>query len=154
MSILINNEYNVEINFSNDFNNLYKITKNILNINKDYELSVSFINDKEIKEINKTYRNIDSTTDVISFAMLDNEDLNDKFNSELDLGDIFISVDTAIIQAKNLNQSLKVEIRFLFVHGLLHLLGYDHQIESEEEEMFTLQRKIINEFTKENNRQI
>lgn len=154
MSILINNEYNVEINFSNDFNNLYKITKNILNINKDYELSVSFINDKEIKEINKTYRNIDSTTDVISFAMLDNEDLNDKFNSELDLGDIFISVDTAIIQAKNLNQSLEVEIRFLFVHGLLHLLGYDHQIESEEEEMFTLQRKIINEFTKENNRQI
>ncbi len=154
MSILINNEYSVEINFSNDFNNLYKITKNILNINKDYELSVSFINDKEIKEINKTYRNIDSATDVISFAMLDNEDLNDKFNSELDLGDIFISVDTAIIQAKNLNQSLKVEIRFLFVHGLLHLLGYDHQIESEEEEMFTLQRKIINEFTKENNRQI
>ncbi|HZJ85832.1 MAG TPA: rRNA maturation RNase YbeY [Erysipelotrichaceae bacterium] len=145
MAILINNEVEVAFDFNDLFTKVKKVTFEKLNIRKAYDLSVNFVDDKTIREINKNYRNIDSKTDVISFAMLDNLDIVSHDGSDLDLGDIFISTETAKEQALSLNQSVEREILFLFIHGLLHLLGYDHIDKSDEKVMFTLQEEIINE---------
>ena len=100
------------------------------------------VDDERIHEINREYRHIDRSTDVISFAMED----NDQFYVEgmpRTLGDIFISVDHAKKQAEEYGHSLRREMCFLFTHGILHLLGYDHQNEIEEKEMFSIQDKIM-----------
>lgn len=100
-----------------------------------YEISVTITDDDSIRQINKEYRGIDSATDVLSFPMDD----------EIILGDIIISVEKAISQAKEYGHSLEREIAFLCIHGMLHLLGYDHEISKEEElEMFGRQEKILN----------
>lgn len=104
-------------------------------------VSIVLTNDKHIHEINKTYRKVDSPTDVISFAFLD-----DDINPEIDitnLGEIYISLDRAHAQAENYNHSFTRELCFLTVHGLLHLLGYDHMIKEDEKVMFSLQEEIL-----------
>ena len=111
-------------------------------------ISVSIINNEEIHKINKEYRGIDRETDVISFAFLDNDE-NEKKNLKkkdaiVDLGEIYISLDKAIEQAKEYNHSLERELDFLFLHGLLHLLGYDHMEKEDEIVMFNLQDEILN----------
>ena len=145
MGLIINNDVNLDYDYQTLFNQVIKITLTKLNIEKDYDMSVSFVDDKQIRVINRDYRQIDKKTDVISFAMLDSQDFVNQDNSDLDLGDIFISVETASEQAKALNQSLNREILFLFIHGLLHLLGYDHQNEEDEKLMFQLQEEILDE---------
>jgi len=104
--------------------------------------TVILTDDKEIKELNKDYRNIDKVTDVISFALNDNLDVQMPINA---LGDIYISIPQMQRQAKEYSHSEKRELSFLVIHGLLHLLGYDHQTEVEEKAMFNLQREILNE---------
>ena len=102
------------------------------------EISLSFVEASEIQTLNKQYRNKDSVTDVLSF------EANTDPNIDLPvLGDIVICVERAIEQAKEIKQSQKREFAFLFVHGLLHLLGYDHESPDEEEEMFRLQRQVL-----------
>lgn len=150
MALLINNEANIDYNFQELFDKVILITFKKLNIKKDYDLSVSFIDDKTIRQINNDYRKIDKKTDVISFAMLDSKDIVSQDDSDLDLGDIFISFETAEVQAKSLNQSRNRELLFLFIHGLLHLLGYDHLELEDEREMFGLQEEIINEVIEKN----
>jgi len=118
-------------------------------LNKDgvYDLSVTIVDDETIHKYNKEYRNIDRTTDVISFAFNDNsEDDYIKITSEIPnmLGDIFISFPKAKTQAKEYGHSIYREMCFLFTHGFLHLLGYDHQNTKGEKEMFDLQDKILN----------
>jgi len=110
---------------------------------KNIEFNVIITNNEYIHELNKNYRNIDRETDVITFALEDNKDF--PINEYRLLGDIYISIDKAISQAKEYNHSLKREICFLAVHGFLHLLGYDHIIEQEEKIMFDLQEEILNE---------
>ena len=117
----------------------------VLGIDKPYLFSVIFVDDKKIHEINKGYRNIDHSTDVISFALMDHLDDYENVEQEVELGDIFISVDTAIQQAQQYGHSFDRELTFLFLHGLLHLLGYDHLTKEEETVMFTLQDTIIDE---------
>ena len=148
MALIINNDVNFDYDFKELFNEVIKITMLKLKLEQDYDLSVSFIDDKQIRVINRDYRHIDKSTDVISFAMLDSQDFVVQDNSDLDLGDIFISVETANKQAKALNQSVNREISFLFIHGLLHLLGYDHQKEEAEKVMIQLQEEILNEVIK------
>ncbi|NLC54970.1 MAG: rRNA maturation RNase YbeY [Erysipelothrix sp.] len=148
MALIINNDVNFDYDFKELFNEVIKITMLKLKLEQDYDLSVSFIDDKQIRVINRDYRHIDKSTDVISFAMLDSQDFVVQDNSDLDLGDIFISVETANKQAKALNQSVNREILFLFIHGLLHLLGYDHQKEEAEKVMIQLQEEILNEVIK------
>lgn len=110
---------------------------------KHATFNIIIINNDEIHEINKKYRGIDRPTDVISFALEDNSD--EGFNlKERVLGDIYISIDKAKEQAKEYGHSLNREIRFLAVHGLLHLLGYDHMNEKDEKEMFERQELILN----------
>ena len=117
-----------------------------LGVKCDPIVSVSFVDNKYIHKINKKYRGIDRPTDVISFAFIDAEGNYDKILSSpgvVVLGDIYISIDKAKEQAEEYGHSLHRELSFLFVHGLLHLLGYDHMKEEDEKIMFKLQDEIL-----------
>lgn len=106
-------------------------------------VNVILVDEKEIKKINKEYRNIDRVTDVISFALEEGESI--KFNFRL-LGDIYICVPRMKEQAINYGHSEKRELLFLTVHGLLHLLGYDHMNKEDEKIMFKKQELILNDY--------
>ena len=103
--------------------------------------NIIFIDNKEIREINREYRNVDRETDVISFALEDNmEVVYEDFRL---LGDIYISYEKAIEQAELYNHSVKREVFFLATHGILHLLGYDHMEEEDEKVMFGKQNELL-----------
>ncbi|MGI6360010.1 MAG: rRNA maturation RNase YbeY [Acholeplasmatales bacterium] len=128
----------MKVNFYNktkeDVKELKKLLKDIFKtVNENYEFNVIFVSNKKIKELNKTYRNIDKETDVLSFP---DEDGNY-------IGDIFISLEKAKEQALEYKHSLSREVGFLTVHGYLHLLGYDHQTKLEEKEMRALEENIL-----------
>ncbi|MDY0405541.1 rRNA maturation RNase YbeY [Virgibacillus sp. 179-BFC.A HS] len=113
------------------------------------ELSVSFVNNDEIQVINRDYRDKDQPTDVISFALQEDSDGELEIvgqNLPVVLGDIIISVDRAKEQAKEYNHSFEREMGFLAVHGLLHLLGYDHMNPEDEKVMFQRQDDILGAF--------
>lgn len=146
----------MEIDFTSiidDFNDyedkyiqLTEIALKHLKLDFDPIISISLINNKQIHKINKKYRQIDRPTDVISFAFLDGIDSRDKLfhsGSVVCLGDIYISLDKAKEQAEEYGHSLERELCFLYVHGLLHLLGYDHMKKEDEEIMFPLQEEIL-----------
>ena len=106
--------------------------------------NIILVDNDYIHKLNKEYRGIDRVTDVISFALEDSQD-----EVKLDfrvLGDIYISVDKAKDQAKEYGHSFLRELSFLTIHGLLHLLGYDHMTTEEEEIMFKKQDELLNEF--------
>ncbi len=106
--------------------------------------SIVFIDDEKMHELNKTYRGIDRTTDVLSFAFEDNNKLCYNIRQ---LGEIFVSIPRMQQQAKEYGHSESRELSFLVVHGLLHLLGYDHtKGEKEEKEMFSKQELVLDEF--------
>lgn len=133
---------NFENNYEQDFTAIIEQTLKTLGIEDDVEVSCVLVDDERIHEINREYRHIDRSTDVISFAMED----NDQFYVEgmpRTLGDIFISVDHAKKQAEEYGHSLRREMCFLFTHGILHLLGYDHMTDEQEKEMFGLQDQIL-----------
>lgn len=125
----------VESNFSIDFfEMLSKEVFSKVDYNCKVEVSLLLTSDEIIKELNNQYRNKDKPTDVLSFPMED----------KLMLGDIAISIDTAKKQAEEREIALEREVAFLFIHGLLHLLGYDHETSIEDEkEMFELQENIL-----------
>ena len=97
------------------------------NFDEPAEISVTFVDDARIHELNKQYRDVDSATDVLSFPLGENGvyDKNPETGASL-LGDIVISLETAVRQAESYQHSLQREIAFLTVHSMLHLLGYDH----------------------------
>lgn len=133
---------NFENNYEQDFTAIIEQALKTLSIEDDVEVSCVLVDDERIHEINREYRHIDRSTDVISFAMED----NDQFYVEgmpRTLGDIFISVDHAKKQAEEYGHSLRREMCFLFTHGILHLLGYDHMTDEQEKEMFGLQDQIL-----------
>ena len=110
------------------------------------EISVSIVDNEEIRQINKQFRNIDRATDVLSFPMLTfegEEEADRNENGEIILGDIIISLERAREQAEEYGHSLKREVAFLTAHSMLHLLGYDHMEPEEEAEMFRRQREIL-----------
>ncbi len=113
-----------------------KIKKGIFNI--------IFVTNEEIHKINKEYRKVDRVTDVISFALEDNKDI--EYKDFRLLGDIYIAIDVAYEQAIEYNHSREREVCFLATHGLLHLLGYDHMTEEEEKEMFGKQEELLNAY--------
>lgn len=125
------------------FKEIALYTFDYLKIEDDIEFSVSIIDNDRIHEINREYRHIDRPTDVITFALEDEESPYIEGMPRL-LGDIFISYDKALEQAQDYGHSIKRELCFLFTHGLLHLLGYDHMIEEDEKVMMTLQDTILN----------
>ena len=110
-----------------------------------YEISVTITNDEEIHKYNFEYRNIDRPTDVLSFAFEESDSLSHLDGVPIQLGDIIISYPTAKRQAKEYGHTIKREMAFLFTHGLLHLIGYDHMTEKDEKEMFSVQKKILSD---------
>lgn len=108
------------------------------------EVSITLTNDEYMHELNREYRGIDRTTDVLSFALNESEEPEvtggEDFN---ELGDIIISVERAEKQAKDYGHSVRREMAFLTVHGMLHLLGYDHMEAAEREEMEAEQRFVM-----------
>lgn len=148
MELIFENEYSKEFdNYEEIFLDLTKYVVELLNRNSNFSLEVNLVDNETIHEINRDYRQIDRPTDVISFAFLDEVEgelsINYGDNMFL-LGEILISIDKAKEQAQEYGHSLHREICFLFIHGLLHLLGYDHQDEEQEKVMFELQNKILN----------
>lgn len=121
---------------------LVEETVSLLKIDEDIELSLIIVDNQEIHQINQTYRGIDRPTDVISFALEDTTEIMIEGMPRM-LGDIFISIDKIKEQAKEYQHSFQREFAFLFVHGLLHLLGYDHNDTKEQELMFEKQRQIL-----------
>lgn len=137
------NEINEEIIELDDLKNVINFALNYLKIENSI-FNIIIVSEEKIHELNKTYRNIDRVTDVISFA-LEDDDTFVKTDFRV-LGDIYICLNKAKDQAIEYGHSFKREICFLGIHGLLHLLGYDHMIKEEEEIMFNLQDKILNEY--------
>ncbi|MGG0050641.1 rRNA maturation RNase YbeY [Bacillus atrophaeus] len=113
------------------------------------EVSVTIVTNDEIQQINKEYRGKDTPTDVISFALEEEgEDEVEIVGVEMPpvLGDIIISADRTREQAEEYGHSFLRELGFLAVHGFLHLLGYDHMTKEQEEEMFTKQKDLLDNY--------
>lgn len=122
-----------------------------LGLTRETEVSLTIVDDARIHEINRDYRNVDRPTDVISFAINDVSDEEEGINEwpenmPYELGDLFISLDTAKRQAEDYGHSLERELGFLAVHGFLHLNGFDHQTPEDEKRMFGLQDDILNDY--------
>lgn len=118
-------------------------------VTEDSELSLTFVDNEKIHEINREYRGIDRPTDVISFALEENtEGEMEIIGQDMPrvLGDIIISIPRAKQQAEEYGHSFMRELGFLAVHGFLHLLGYDHGTKEEEQQMFSRQEEILQEF--------
>ncbi|MFA5421567.1 MAG: rRNA maturation RNase YbeY [Bacilli bacterium] len=146
----------MELTFTNsgpksfdEYESLYaQLAKDILlrlKIKGQYVIEINIVSDDEIRAINKAYRGIDKPTDVISFAFLDDIKAEIRIQGDVPrlLGEIIISHETALRQAKAYGHPLEREMKFLLAHGMLHLLGYDHQSAEEERIMFALQDQIL-----------
>ncbi|PKM96020.1 MAG: rRNA maturation RNase YbeY [Firmicutes bacterium HGW-Firmicutes-1] len=159
MSIIITNDTSFELN-EKYTELIHKTVAECLTHEKcpfDVEVSMIFVNNEEIRKMNKEHRDIDTPTDVLSFPLLEYDDPSDfsfvdevddseYFNldtNELVLGDIVISIEKVIEQAEAYNHSLERELGFLIVHSMLHLFGYDHIDEYESEQMFKIQENIL-----------
>lgn len=108
----------------------------------NYEVSLSFVTNEEIRELNLTYRNIDKVTDVLSFPMLTDDDFDIEYE-KISLGDIVISVERADEQAKDYNHSFDREICFLVCHSMFHLFGYDHMNKDETLDMQRREKDVL-----------
>lgn len=125
---------------------------------KELEMSLSVVSPEEIRELNKRYRNVDAVTDVLSFPTLENPERKilqsgafgiDSVNPEsgkFNIGDVVICMERVKEQAESYGHGVKRELAFLSLHGLLHLLGYDHETEADEEQMTALQNEILEAF--------
>ena len=138
-----------------------KLIEDILNFAGSYlklpentEMSVTLMDNEHIHEINKKYRGVDKPTDVISFAIEEDDPdevpiilpEDEEFDIPKNIGDIMVSMDKVKEQAEYLGHSEDRELGFLVVHGFLHLNGYDHMKEEVEKEMFGLQREILDSY--------
>lgn len=139
----ITNEYGYKKDYSFLKDNIENTLKQEKVKNADF--SIVFVSNEKIKTLNKKYRGFDEVTDVLSFAFEDNEEI--VYNKYRFLGEIYICIPKMIMQAKMYNHSEERELALLVVHGLLHLLGYDHLTKKDEKIMFALQEKILNEKT-------
>lgn len=135
--------------YKKDFKLILKETKKLLDIDNKLSLSLTICLSDYIWNLNKEYRGIDKETDVLSFALEDESDEDDLLDmidltGVREIGDIIINLDRVKSQANEYGHSERREMCFLFTHGLLHLLGYDHKNKEDEKEMFDLQENILN----------
>ncbi|MEG0180871.1 MAG: rRNA maturation RNase YbeY [Clostridium sp.] len=108
----------------------------------NYEVSLSFVDNEEIHELNREYRGVDRATDVLSFPLL-----TDEFDVEMEeesLGDIVISLERALEQSEEYNHSFEREVCFLVCHSMFHLLGYDHDTEENTKDMRKREEDVLN----------
>ena len=140
MEIYIDNRQS-EINVSEETYDLIQkvIKESLLAEGKslDYEVSVSLVNNEEIQELNKEYRGVNRSTDVLSFP------LEDEFGNMPLLGDIIISVEKALEQSKEFDHSLERELAYLTAHSMFHLMGYDHMEKQEKQDMRDREKLVM-----------
>lgn len=154
VDIIIENQQD-KLEYTNALDSLIKdaIIKSLENEGFDTpsEISVTIVDNEQIRNINKDHRGIDKATDVLSFPMLDmidgtleaDEGDYDMDENKLILGDIVVSLEKAKEQADDYGHSLEREIAFLVTHGIFHLLGYDHENKDDEEIMIGKQEKVL-----------
>ncbi len=138
----------VIVNFDGLEKNIPAVIENAVSFalrheNAEGDIGVVLTDDAEIRSLNRSFRNIDSTTDVLSFPAKEGEEIEDIPDSLL--GDIAISCPRAFLQAEEYGHSPDREFAFLAVHGTLHILGYDHLNEEDAKKMFALQEIILND---------
>lgn len=146
-------EFNIDFGeFENEVSDLSKDIQTIgdifldeMGLKGDYEISLSLVDDIEIQSLNNQYRGIDRSTDVLSFPMMDADELQNILPDKIPLllGDIILSIPTAKEQALEYGHSFKREVCFLICHSLLHLVGYDHMERDERMLMESMQSKIM-----------
>ncbi len=129
--------------YETDYLTIMEKAGKILNRGDDLVCSVIFCSPEQIHEVNREYRNVDRPTDVISFALQDDPSNILIEEEESELGDIFINTQAIKDQALEYGHSPRRESCFLFCHGLLHLMGFDHMTKEDEEVMFGLQKEIL-----------
>ncbi len=142
MKILIDNRQDIVEIDDSIYKAIERAIKEVLKVEKrllDYEISLSFVDNAEIRELNRLYRGIDRETDVLSFPMEEGEIL---FSGNM-LGDIIISTEKALEQAKEYGHSLLREIVYLVVHSMFHLLGYDHMTKEDKEVMRSKEKEVM-----------
>ena len=113
------------------------------NLDFEGEVSLLFCDDETIKALNQTHRNLDKKTDVLSFPQYEDLKLAIKNEPYINLGDVVISTETALDQAKEYNHSVEREIGFLFVHSMFHLMGYDHDTEEKRQIMRQKEESVL-----------
>ena len=110
-------------------------------------IGIGVVTEDEIKQINNEYRKVDAPTDVLSFPIFSREELTkmkeEKYDTETSIGDIVLCMDVIERHAKEYGTGFNREMLYMIVHGICHLLGYDHEIEQEKKEMRTLEEKIL-----------
>lgn len=133
------------------FEGVLQLAADHLELSRETEVSLTIVDDERIHVINREYRQVDRPTDVISFAINDVTDEEEGIlewpeDMPYELGDLFISLDTAERQSEEYGHSLERELGFLAVHGFLHLNGFDHQTVEDEKRMFGLQDEILDDY--------
>ncbi len=146
MAILVNNQQD-QITISEGLLSLLgQIGDDVLRMEgqpQESEVSITLVDNAYIQELNRTYRGLDRPTDVLAFYL---EDDMPAMEEEKMLGDVLVSVEKADEQAREYGHSLEREVAFLTVHGILHLLGYDHHLPQEEEKMKSRQKLFLERF--------
>lgn len=146
MEILIKNQQKIiKINRKKIREIIRKILQQ-LKIDEQVEVSILFTTDKFIKSLNKKYRGIDEPTDVLSFSLQEGIVKSPEVLGNRLLGDVIISTETAQRQADTLNHSVEKEVILLLIHGLLHLIGYDHIEEEDSKVMRQKEMELLNNF--------
>lgn len=128
--------------------NIKEIIKNVIieslnceNKGQDYEISVSFVDNEEIRKLNNKFRGIDRETDVLSFPMEDEQEIGEGYIPLL--GDIVISAEKAFEQAKEFDHSFEREVAYLTAHSMFHLMGYDHMNDEEKRIMRNKEKEVM-----------
>ena len=143
MEDYIINTINDDIVIYDEIDNICKFACKKLNLENPI-FNVIIVDNKRIQEINKEYRNKDAITDVISFAFEESDNI--KYDGIRFLGEIYISYERCIEQANEYGHSIERELSYLTIHGLLHLLGYDHMNEEDKKVMREKEEDILNEY--------
>ncbi len=144
MKVNFNNFANAEI--KSKILEIFNIATEMINVNKNISANITVVGRQKIRELNNQFRQVDRVTDVLSFPLYEKDEICDLLSENedvVDIGDIVICKSRALEQAKEYGHSFEREFCFLALHGLLHLLGFDHIEKSDEKVMFSLQDKIL-----------
>jgi len=147
-TMISNQQTKVEYDLSLEkvINQVVSATARLHDLGPDTELSILLVDDDYIRKLNHLYRGQDSPTDVLSFAMNESGEDEPEYDASEEtniLGDIVISLEKALVQSQEYGHSLAREVGFLTVHGMLHLLGFEHSSEADDQTMQAWQEKIL-----------
>ena len=145
MKLEIENKTQLQIS-EKEINKVVIATTELLQLPENVSVTILFVDEEEIKKINSWTRKIDKVTDVLSFPMQEMTDLKEDVEGNIFLGDIVVCPGYALVNASKEGRKAENEMIFLVVHGLLHLCGYDHDVENRQAEMEVMTNKIINYF--------